>query len=196
MAAVPDRPPPVSADRARADPEGRLRARPARRGACPRARPRVEGGRSRGDLGVLSLLVRQPRARAARGRDRAGGVSRGVPLGLVRGAAAVPGVRALLDRLAQRLHRAEGLALHPPARGGARGAGGADEAASDDVCERRRHTGRRRRAAGESAHVRSGRRRGRRHLGRQAGGVRQRDHARRRRHLGRHRAGPGRASCG
>ena len=67
-----------------------------------RARERVraaEGGRSRGDRGVLPLLVPQPRARAARGRDRARGVPGGVPLGLVRGAAAVPRVRALLDRV-------------------------------------------------------------------------------------------------
>ena len=40
---------------------------------------------------------------------------------------------------AQRLRRPEGRALHPPARGGARGAGGADGAAPDDVRERRRH---------------------------------------------------------
>ena len=55
--------------------------------------------------------------------------------------------------------------------------------------------GRRRRAAGEPAHVRPGRRRRRRHLGRQAGGLRQRDHARRRRHLGRHRPRPGRPAA-
>ena len=45
----------------------------------------------------------------------------------------------------------------------------------------------RRRAAGQPAHVRPGRRRRRRDLGRQAGGLRQRHHPRRRRHVRRHR---------
>ena len=60
-------------------------------------------------------------------------------------------------------------------------------AAPDDLGERRRDRRGRGRAAGQPAHVRPGRRRRRRHLGRPAGGLRQRDHARRRRHVGRHR---------
>ena len=81
----------------------------------------------------------------------------------------------------------EGLALRPPARGAARGAGRQDEAAPDDLGERRRDARGRGRAAGQPAHVRPGRGRRRRHLGRQAGRLRQRDHARRRRHVGGHR---------
>ena len=51
------------------------------------------------------------------------------------------------------------------------------------------------RAPGQPAHVRAGRRRRRRHLGRPPGGLRQRDHARRRRHLRRHRARAGRRAA-
>ena len=68
-----------------------------------------------------------------------------------------------------------------------RGAGGPDEAPPDDLGERRRDARGRGRATGQPAHVGPGRGRRRRHLGREAGRLRQRDHARRRRHLGRHR---------
>ena len=46
----------------------------------------AEGGGRRRGRGVLPLLVPEPGARAAGGRDRPRGVPRGVPLGLVRGA--------------------------------------------------------------------------------------------------------------
>ena len=51
------------------------------------------------------------------------------------------------------------------------------------------------RAAGQPAHVGAGGGRRRRHLGRQAGRLRERHHARRRRHVGRHRPRPGRQAA-
>ena len=77
-------------------------------------------------------------ARGARRRDRARGVPGRVPLGLVGGAAAVPRVRALLDRLPERVHRAARVALRAPPRAGARGDGREDRPAPDDLGERRR----------------------------------------------------------
>ena len=68
-------------------------------------------------------------------------------------------------------------------------------AAADESAERRGHGRGRVAAAGEPAHVRPGRRAGRRHLGRAPGGLRQRHHARRRRDLGRHRRRSGRAAA-
>ena len=81
----------------------------------------------------------EPGARGAGRRDRARGVPGRVPLGLVGGAAAVPRVRALLDRLPERVHRPARLPLRPPARGGARGDGREDRAPPDDLGERRCH---------------------------------------------------------
>ena len=139
----------------------------ARRGEGARAGAEAEGGGRRGGRRLLPLLVPEPGARGARRRDRARGVPRGVPLGLVGGAAAVPRVRALLDRLPERVHRAEGLALRPPARGrAARRWTCSTGAAPDDLGQRRRHGRGRDRAARQPAHVRAGRRRRRRHLGR------------------------------
>ena len=66
---------------------------------------------------LLPVLVPQPGARAARGRDRARGVPRGVPLGLVGGDPAVPRVRALLDGRPERVRRPEGRDLRRAARG-------------------------------------------------------------------------------
>ena len=117
VAALPDRAAPLPADGARADHEGRLRARGARRGEGARAGSQAEGGRRRGGLGLLPVLVPQPGARAAGGRDRARGVPGGVPVGLLGGAAAVPRVRAFLDRLPERLRRAR---RSPPTSGGCR----------------------------------------------------------------------------
>ena len=100
VAALPGRstaPPP---HRRRAHRRRRLDPRPARRGRGAAARPCPQGGPGRRGRRVLSVLVPESRARAAGGRDRARGVPRGVPLRLVRGGAAVPGVRALLDRRA------------------------------------------------------------------------------------------------
>ena len=51
-----------------------------------------------------------PEHEAARRRDRARGVPGRVPLGVLGGAAAVPRVRALLDRLPERVRRPEGVA--------------------------------------------------------------------------------------
>ena len=69
------------------------------------------------DAGVEAVAVcllhslPQPRPRAADQGDRARGVPGGLPLRLARGAAAVPRVRALLDRRPERLRRPQGLAL-------------------------------------------------------------------------------------
>ena len=151
----------------------------------------AEGGRRRGGVRVLPVLVRQRGARAAGRRDRARGVPGGVPVRLVGGAAAVPGVRALLDGLPERLHRPEGRDLREPPPGRAHAARRADGRAPDDVGVGRGDGRGGGRAAGEPAHVRPRRRRRRRDLGGKAGRVRERDHARRRRHLGGHRARAG-----
>ena len=161
--------------------EARLRVRALKEAAGRRGRR------------VLSLLVPEPRARAAGGGDRARGVPRGVPLRLVRGGAAVPGVRALLDRGPERVRRAEGRVVRRAAPGAAERARRAHGPPPDDVGLGRRHGGGRHPAAGHHAHVRAGGRGRRRHLGRQAVRLRQRDHARRRRHVGGHRARAGRA---
>ena len=156
VAALPDRAAARPADGARADRQGRLRARAAGRGAGSRAGAGAQGGRRRGGGGLLPLLVRQPRARGARGRDRPRGVPRGIPLGLVGGAAAVPRVRALLDRVPERVRRPEGGRLRVEAPRGAGASRRADALPPDDVGQRRRDSGRRRRASGEPPHVRAG----------------------------------------
>ncbi len=190
MAALPDRAAPLPLDGARADHEGRLGSRGARRGEGARAGSKAEGGRGRGGLRLLSVLLPQPGARAAGGRDRARGVPGGVPVGLLGGAAAVPRVRAFLDRLPERLRRAQGRHLCPSAAGAAAGPRREDRRAPDDLGERRRDGRGRGGAPGQPAHVRprSGRRG--RHLGGEAGRLRQRHHARCRRHLGGHRPRP------
>ena len=179
---------PLPADRARAYvPDGEVLVPLDEDGRASRSR--AYGGGRRGGRGLLPVLVPQPRARAARRGDRARGVPRGVPLGLARGPAAVPRVRALLDVCAERLHRPEG-GHYLRSRRAMRFAG----CARDVHLMQLRGAGDRRRppsAAGEPADVGAGRRRRRRHLGRRAVGLRQRDHARRRRHLGRHRRRPG-----
>ena len=193
--ALSGRPPPLPAHRARADHRRRVGARAARRGARPRAGARAEGGGRRGRLRLLPLLVPQPGARAAGRGDRPRGVSRGVPLRLVRGDPAVPRVRAVLDGRPERLRRAEGRLVRRPPREGARGARCPLGAPPDDVRVGGRDLRGRDRAARQPAHVRAGRRRRRRDLGREAGRLRQRHHARRRRHLGRHRPRAGRPAA-
>ena len=117
LAALSARPPALSPDRARADRRGRRGARPARRGTRARAGPPAQGdGRRRGRR-VLSVLVPERRARAARGRDRPRGVPGGIPLGLLRRASAVPRVRALLDRGAECLRRPDGGGVRAAPRG-------------------------------------------------------------------------------
>ena len=86
-----------------------------------RAGARAQGGRRRGRVRLLPVLVPQPGARAAGRRDRARGVPRGVPLRLERGDPAVPRVRALLDRGPERVRRPEGRVVRRAAPGGARG---------------------------------------------------------------------------
>ena len=153
------------------------------------------GRRRRGGRRLPPPLVPEPGSRAADQGDRARGVPRGLPLGLARGAAALPRVRALLDRLPERLRRPEGVPLRRPLRRGDAGGGLPPRRAADAVVGR--HGDRRvgDAAAGEPAHVGAGGRPDRRHLGRPAGRLRQRRHARHRRHVGRHRRGRGRSAA-
>ena len=173
--------------RARADHGRRLGARAARRGERARAGARAQGGRRRGRLRLLPVLLPQPGARAAGRGDRARGVPRGVPLRLVRGDPAVPRVRAVLDGRPQRVRRPEGRHVRRAAQRGARGARRPHGAPPDDLGVRRRDGRGREPPPRQPAHVRPRRRRRGRHLGGEAGGVRQRDHARRRRDVGGHR---------
>ena len=158
-----------------------------------RAAPRR---RRRGRRRLPAPLVPQPGARAADQGDRARGVPATRTSPSRTRCCPLPRVRALLDRLPERLRRAEGLALRGPLRRGAcatrasrhgvqlmQSSGGM---ATVRVCDA---------AARQPAHVRPGRRPDRRHLGRQDGRARERRHARHRRHLGRHRRRRRRRSC-
>ena len=191
LAAVSAGPAASPAHRPGADDEGGDSSRPARRGARAGAGAAAQGSRGRRRRGLLPLLLPEPRARAARGRDRPGGVPGGLPLRLVGGPAAVPRVRALLDGVPERLRRPQGRQLRRAAAVRADRARRAHGAAPDDLRKRRRDPGGRGGPSREPAHVRAGRRRRRRDLGREAGRLRQRDHARRGRHVRRHRAGAG-----
>src|SRR5439155_3712044 len=101
----------VAAAREAAAPADRPRARdrPRRRGAGRARRGRGAGaspaaarrGR-RSRVALPAPLLRQPGARATDQGDRARGVPRRVPLGLPRGTAALPRVRAVLDGLPER----------------------------------------------------------------------------------------------
>ena len=124
----------------------------------------AQGGAGRGGLRVPAVLVPEPRARAARRRDRARGVPRGVPLGLERGHPAVPRVRALLDGRPQRLRRPQGLELHRPLRRRAARDERQVRHPPDDLGRRRRDARGRHGEARQPAHVGADRRRRRRHL--------------------------------
>ena len=123
--------------------------------ARPRAGAPSQGGGRRGGRGLLPVLVPESRARAAGRRDRPRGVPGGVPLGLVRGAAAVPRVRALLDGRAERLRRPEGRPLRAPPRGRAAHGRRAHRPSPDDLRERRGDGAGSGRAAGQPADVRA-----------------------------------------
>ena len=114
---------------------------------CARGVQRLQQARRAVDRGHVPVLVREPRARAARARDRPRGVPRRRPrLALARGDGPRPGVRAGLDHARERLRRAEDRALRRPARGAAPRAGLRGPAA-DHAVDRRRDAARLRRAA-------------------------------------------------
>ena len=106
VAAARQAPPPADGQGAR-DRPGRRRARPARRGRGARARARSckDAGVEAVAVCLLHSYLNPAHERRDQG-DRARGVPGGVPLGLARGAAALPRVRALLDRLPERVRRA------------------------------------------------------------------------------------------
>ena len=161
----------------------------ARRGRGARARPRAPRGRRRRGRRLPPPLVPEPRARAADQGDRARGVPRRLPVRLARGAAPLPRVRAVLDRLPERVRRPEGLALRRAPRRGHAERRLRPRRPADAVL--RRHGDRRvgDAAPRQPAHVRTGGRPDRRHLGGQGGRPRERRHPRHRRHVGRHRRG-------
>ena len=132
-------------------------------------------------------LLSQPRPRAADQGDRARGVSGGVPLRFARSPAAVPRVRAVFDRLPERVHRPEGLAVRGSLRRGDAALGIRARRPADAVLGRHGDRGVGDAAAGQSPHVWAGGRPDRRNLGGEGRRLRQRSHARHRRHVGRHR---------
>ena len=159
----------------------------ARRRGGARARAAAEGGRCRGGLGLPAALLPEPGSRAPHQGDRARGVPGGVPLGFPRGAAPLPRVRALLDRVLERVRRPEGRALRGPLRCGAAGGGLSSRRPAHAVLRRDGHGGVRYPAARQHAHVRARRRSDRRHLGGQDGRARERRDPGHGRHLGGHR---------
>ena len=184
-------PPPPRRRRAR-DRAARRDRHAARRGCRPPRGPPPEGRGRRVRRRLLPALVPQRDARAARGGDHHGGVPRGVPVDLERGHPALPRVRALLDRRAQRVRRPEGLHLPRSLRNGDEGRGLQARRPADAVLRWHGHGRVGLAAPRQPAHVRPRRRPDRRHLGRQDGRLRQRHHARHRRHLGRRGRGRGR----
>ena len=108
---------------------------------------------------------------------------------------ALPRVRAVLDRLPERVHRAEGLALRRPLRRGHAERRLRPRRPAHAVV--RRHGDRRvgNAAPGQPPHVGAGGRPDRRHLGGQGGRPRERRHPRHRRHVGRHRRRRGRPAA-
>ena len=93
--------------------DGQCRAA-ARRGGLPRGGAAAARARRRGGGDRLSAFLCQPGARAARGRDRRRGISRGRDLDLIRRAAGVPRIRALDGDGAQRLRAAARRHLYRP----------------------------------------------------------------------------------
>ena len=114
-------------------------------------------------------------------------MSRRVPLGLQRGAAPLPGIRALLDHLSQRLRGPACRELYRPAGVGLARCRSSARRSPHAVLGRHDDRGQRHRRPGQPHDVGAGRRANRRHLGRQDGRLRQRVHARYRRHVGGHR---------
>ena len=117
VATAREAPAPADREGARHGP-GRRRARRARRGGGARTGAGTQGRWRGGGRGVPPALVPEPCARAADQEDPARGVPRGLPVGLTRGAAALSGVRAVLDGVPERLRGPEGLSLRRPLRRG------------------------------------------------------------------------------
>ena len=196
LAALPGRSAALSADGSRADHGGRLRARPARRGA--RHASRSAASRTSGVEAVcvcflFSFLNPAHEQRVAEI------VREEFPEAFVSvSSEVIPQYREYerFSTVGLNAYVGPKVASYvgaPP--GGARGPRGAHGAPPDDLgfrgCDSRGGD----QAAGDAAHVRAGGGSRRRNLGRSAGRVRQRDHARRRRNVGRHRPRPGRASA-
>ncbi len=105
-------------------------ARPARRGRRARGGVRAPPRRRPGHRGVLPLLLRQPRPRAADARDLPRGGAGDQRVAVLRGGPDLPRVRAALRDGVRRLPRAGGEALpggavvHPRPDGHRRGAAG------------------------------------------------------------------------
>ena len=99
-------PPPAHGEGARDGARRRGARRRSTRTRCASACAQLQRGRRRGRLRLPAALLPQPGPRAAHQGDPARGVPGGLPLRLARGAAALPRVRALLDRVPERLRRA------------------------------------------------------------------------------------------
>ena len=150
------------------------------------ARALRDGGRRVGRR-LLPVLVPQPRARAPGCGDRPRGASRRLRDRERRRLPAVPGVRALHDRLHERVRRAGNGPLPRTSRPGARRRGCRRQPARDDVQRRSCQCRSGGREAGDAASLGPGRGRSRRSLGGRSRRARPPDHVRHGRHLGRHR---------
>ena len=123
--------------------------RPARswcrwtRRRCASAALALKAGGRRLHRHLLPVLLPQPRARAARAGDRAGGDAGRLRHHLLRRRAAVPRVRALHHRGDERLHRPEGARLRRAARGRHAARRGSTADLHIMALERRRRHGRR-----------------------------------------------------
>ncbi len=112
-----DPPPPPAGDRRARRLLGRRRDA-ARRGLRARRRPQAAGARDRVGRDLPDQRPHEPRARAARAGDPAGGAARAARLALDRHPARAARVRAHRDDRRQRLLRAGAAQLHGHARGG------------------------------------------------------------------------------
>ena len=186
-------PPPAHGARTRHRAQGRDHRAPGRRGGAGARAGAAQGGR-RCHRRLPAARLSQSGARAAHQGDSSGGVSRRLRLGLQRGAAALPRVRALLDDLPERLRRPAGGQLRRPARVRLAGCRARARRAADAVLRRDDDGGERDRRPGQPDDVGAGRGAHRRHLGRQDGRLRQRVHPRYRWHVRRHRRGRRRRS--
>ncbi len=126
---------------------------------------RAERGGRAGDRHLLPVLLPRCRARGARARDRARGISRVLRHDLLVGVAAVPRVRALHHDGDERLRRPQGAQLRDAAGIGDRRLGLQGRSAHHGVERRRRHAQHGGRTARAHPALGPGGRRDRRRLG-------------------------------